>query len=877
MNTNTQTVEIIAKDLVKYANSFRKLKYHQDELLNAINNISSENLDVISSYYGEKSEKINKIRFLIVQHLKKTGQLTWSEFEEIKNTVNSEYPTNILQSWKEPYSILYTLIYLPVKSEIEEKLKTVGEYLIKELELDAKLKIQGFDGGQNFGDERCWLAIYNPKQKNQSTSLQIFVNFDQGKIEYGLFEYFAEEQYKTKQTQVFSTFSVVDMVDFLKPSAKKISEDIVYRTLWKFAPGKQAMYWSKMMEKNIASIGWGSFDYTNKSQQKIREVNPALTSEDVRIISYLSKINIGDTLIAFNGRLEIIGIGKVVSNPIYSIEPIIENSDHHNYVKVEWQALDKTVQIKKMVSMDTLNDITRRKEEIFSALGIINKNTFSTNDINGDNDMPNNTQTQPLNQILYGPPGTGKTYSTINKALEIIFEKEDKDLIFESLEGEDDITYAKALSSDNRKALTEIFDYYKDEGQIEFVTFHQSYGYEEFVEGIKAIPAGKEGNDSNEMIYSVVDGIFKRLSKVAYGEIDDMQIGQKFVLDYPFINIKALMEKVSDNEFKVLEGSRIRKEVTPSFKNNNLRKTFLEKAIFDKVKETDEYWVLDKDYSFSSISGASSIVTGSSTNGNIAWKPTKKELVEKNDKNYILVIDEINRGNISKIFGELITLIEPSKRIGADEEIRAKLPYSGDEFGVPSNLYIIGTMNTADRSIALMDTALRRRFEFEEMMPDLDTLNGLNDVSGIDIKSLLETINKRIEYLYDRDHTIGHAYFMSLKDKNENEAKVELDKIFKNKIIPLLQEYFYDDWEKIQMVLGDHPEQKADKKDKFIVDSKMEEKVIFGFNHDDIEEEQVDYKINTPFTDVAYTKIYSSSTSKKMNENEEQTDQAQGV
>src|SRR5574344_1391084 len=386
------------------------------------------------------------------------------------------------------------------------------------------------------------------------------------------------------------------------------------------------------------------------------------------------------------------------------------------------------------------------------------------------------TQKQALNQILYGSPGTGKTYNTINRAIEII----DSDFYQQN--------------KYNREALKERFEEYKKAGQIEFITFHQSFSYEEFVEGIKA-----ETKDDN-ITYEVKSGIFQKLSKKALQNFNQSKENSINKKEFETVFKELVLDKLIDDEkleIKMKKSSFFIKEVDEN------------KISFDKAGGESQHVLLIKNLKTMYEAEENKIIIGGLYKD---YKPLLEYLLKKSEiknqekeplKNYILIIDEINRGNISKIFGELITLIEPSKRIGADEEIRLKLPYSQELFGVSSNLYIIGTMNTADRSIALMDTALRRRFNFEEMMPNSSLLENLV-VDGIKIDNLLETINKRVEYLYDRDHTIGHAYFMSLENLETKEDKnAELENIFRNKIIPLLQEYFYDDWEKVRLVLGD--------------------------------------------------------------------------
>ena len=374
----------------------------------------------------------------------------------------------------------------------------------------------------------------------------------------------------------------------------------------------------------------------------------------------------------------------------------------------------------------------------------------------------------PLNQIFYGPPGTGKTYHTINAALEIL------------------VPEFCQKNHDQRDILRERYEQLKEEGQIAFVTFHQSFGYEEFMEGIRPV---LDDDASEDVLYEIKDGIFKAICERA----------SSVKLLAPFEEaIEKLKVACSDEPIEMETTVRKNKCLVWFVEG---RESFMEQSMVGKKPgnkpqtRSISFNRLRKAYQNPKVGGITSRMILNYLEKNYELNSNQPD---DKQRKYVLIIDEINRGNISRIFGELITLIEPSKRLGNAEQTSTTLPYSGESFGVPNNLYIIGTMNTADRSIALLDTALRRRFRFVEMMPDVGILDGVT-VAGVNISELLKAMNNRIEYLYDRDHQIGHSYFMRLESSDEIE---KLKDIFQHEVLPLLQEYFYDDWEKINLVLN---------------------------------------------------------------------------
>lgn len=466
----------------------------------------------------------------------------------------------------------------------------------------------------------------------------------------------------------------------------------------------------------------------------------------------------------------------------------------------------------------------------------------------------------PTNLILYGPPGTGKTYNTAFEAVKLC---------------DGVINYPETVKG--RFALMKRYKELVTEKRIGFVTFHQNYDYETFVEGLRPETGENEGGSAGFRLEARA-GIFREICSLAdqarnrtapsaaasgydfsgrrfwkmgqgaigteddvyesavahnyitlgwggsidwsderfstFDEIQDewlrqnpndrtpsnwtqtwpfrceMQIGDIVIVPYGNTAFRAIAEVTGDYRFEPsAEGYYAHR------RDVRWLLTLDEPLPLDTI--VDGNFTMRTLYSVQSnrvnLPALGRLIAGDSDNSGDA-----EAVSDGVPDQFVLIIDEINRANISKVFGELITLIEPDKRLGMPNELTLTLPYSKKrDFGVPANLHIVGTMNTADRSIALLDTALRRRFNFREMAPEPGLLADASKRTGIDLVLVLTTINQRIEYLIDREHRIGHAFFIGCETAEQVHAAM------RDKVIPLLQEYFFEDWSRIHGVLGD--------------------------------------------------------------------------
>ncbi len=612
---------------------------------------------------------------------------------------------------------------------------------------------------------------------------------------------------------------------------------------WLYHPGINAVMWDEFYLKGIMGLGWDDLGDLNQYPDKpaiakrLIELGGTTSQKNNAAANYDFKNTIfkGDVIIVKSRQQSLLGYGIVDSDYYFDNE----RKKFKSCRKVNWQLKGEWTTEFRLVQK-TLTDITKYPTEhpdyqlYYERLMAIMVGPYTPPQ------QPLNKIQQSLNQILFGPPGTGKTYNSVNQALAII-------------DGE--------IPEDRDQATKRFRELIKN-GQIVFTTFHQSMCYEDFIEGIKPVEPENEGESIS---YSVIDGIFKQL--VINAEFEYYKEGElkekkdlKFLMFDDYWN--RLIADIESNELAkvtTLSGKFLKIQtvtgqgnvvVKPEQKGaldyivsyNRTKKLFDAFSDLTKVKNIDKefrqviggsnstaYWgILNhlRNYNFLHEQVLPDFEAKEYTYDQkkdllLGWNGYIDTLIRV--KPYILIIDEINRGNVAQIFGELITLLEEDKRLGKTEELRVTLPYSKQKgFGVPSNLYVIGTMNTADRSVEALDNALRRRFTFIEMPPRYDFPELENEIiEGISLEEIMKTLNSRIEKLLDKDHLIGHSYFLSVDNLTD------LQRIFHHNIIPLLQEYFYGDFAKIGLVLGEA----------FFDKNEVTKKTIFAkFTHDAADE-----------------------------------------
>lgn len=631
--------------------------------------------------------------------------------------------------------------------------------------------------------------------------------------------------------------------EIIKMREKVEPSDIKF---WIYAPGEKAKKWDSFYNKGIMAIGWDKLGDLNnfESREQIQEELKSKYKFDkepynnsLACFEFWKTVKKGDIIISKRGKTEYIGYGIVESDYYFN-----ESTDNYkSQRKVKWVKKGVWKEKGGTIVLKTLTDITKYPdyvEKLKKLIGIeIKEEKMDSKSI-------------PINLILYGPPGTGKTF----KLKDYFPNFTSKEKLQTKEEYQDDIVTDMSWWEVIAVVLIDLW-----EAKVMEIFNHPLL----------------QAKNRNSNTKTPQNTIWAHLQMHTKYECENVKYSNRIE---PLIFSKSIDSTWSIDK-KFIENSIPQLlDTLHKYKNFNPEQ---------KINKRYEFITFHQSYSYEEfIEGLKPQRTEDESQAdNIIYdivpgvfKNIANRARKDPENNYALFIDEINRGNISKIFGELITLIEEDKRAGNENEMTVTLPYSGEQFSVPNNIYIIGTMNTADRSIAMIDTALRRRFEFKEIMPDTNLLAGVT-IEGIKINLLLEEINKRIEFLYDRDHAIGHSYFLELK---KNGTYKDLCDVFINKIIPLLQEYFFDDWEKIQIVLGDHIRQFNDKggKESMVFDDEInnyriiqsvvfEEKKVLGFDHEDYED-LLTYRVNQKLatgkiSPYVFKKIYNKDTYKEIN------------
>lgn len=553
-------------------------------------------------------------------------------------------------------------------------------------------------------------------------------------------------------------------------NTRKNGGEIKENNYWQISPAEKASLWKDFLDNSIAAVGFSKFDFDLKDiskkdlLDKFRDLYPDSSerSAKIKVNQLWNFLNLKPEykIITNKGQSLLLGLGIVKGG--YKFRP--ERKEYKHTIDVEYYK----------VSEDGIPIPEQLKKKFGKTIIPLKKNEFETLEALFETEISPIEKVHSLNQILYGPPGTGKTYQTINYALAIIENK-----TVSQIDSEE--------KNNGRATLLERYKQYKSGEQVEFITFHQNYAYEDFIQGLRP----KVDDHSDSLRFELKDGVFKEITDRALNNY------KASLNSSSGLEKKPPFRKVFEGFFKdFLEGDKesVRiKMKTVSFTITEIS----EKTIYFKKASGGTSHPL----SIKTLSDMYEKGEYFSTSGSLRsyYKPLLKALLdyaksfsgesEEKLKNYVIIIDEINRANISRVFGELITLIESDKRYEQTSEMSTTLP-SGDPFIVPPNLYIVGTMNTADKSIALIDIALRRRFDFTKVYPRVDLVVD-------EYKGLFAGINQEIIKEKGPDFQIGHSYFMKGPDQ-----EFKIKNVMNSKIIPLLYEYFMNDGEAVNKILS---------------------------------------------------------------------------
>lgn len=741
-------------DAINYKFSYEDSKYSEEKRLSFVQKFpESELLSMPIEKYSDVNSKETFTYWLEFKGiLQGIGGGNASKFGIYKSNTDGQYYTGIRGTKTQLNEEELQSLFMQLKQGIVMSLKYVDD---SKFEAIGKLNLPVWDMVLI-----KILCLYRPNQLLNISKLEVlkdcakvleiknFENVDTISLNRLCFEKLRElEEFGNWDNEKLSAYI---WQKFANNSDKKIVKDTVAsRKYWLYAPGENARFWDEFYERGIMAIGWEELgdlnDYQTKQEiaDKLDEIENETknrTNDSLANFQFANEISVGDIIIAKRGKQEYLGYGIVTSEYFFDDS----RQGFKSCRKVEWKKKGVWKENEGDIVTKTLTNITSYSDyvkKLKNLIGIEQESELIPTPITGK---------MTLNQILYGPPGTGKTYNTIEKAVEIINGK------------------SAGSHIENKK----IFDELRKKGQIEFVTFHQNYSYEDFVVGI--FPDVSAGN----LRFDKKEGIFKKTSDKAKQNWLASKDEREINLDFDFV-FNKFFAQLFEEEITEVEIPMRRQDHTFKITSIDLDN--------GRIKFTKKSGGTGHDLLIKNVRAIYEGVSDYASEGlGVYYYPLVEELKnfagtlktfgQKEElKNFVLIIDEINRANISKVFGELITLLEDDKRLGEINELKVMLPNGETDFGVPPNLYVIGTMNTADKSIALIDIALRRRFEFIGFYPNYDVIES-------DAAELLEAVNTAIfERKKSADYLIGHAYFMQNKS---------IEDVLEYKILPLLMEYF---------------------------------------------------------------------------------------